>query len=259
MPAYKHLYCVAKGDWTDTTMAQETWQMGVRLWADTSNPDDFGHLPTTGDFSAANDSGAATGVTWTSTFAWNEIGGSVIVPGDYLVNQGLPAWKNLITNAGLSSQLRLRTVTLYPIDDTGHVFEGRKAVGTYTSPPVGASSAQLLPTECSVCVSWATGTPGRRGRGRIYVPGIVDTVLDSHAFVGSTYRSSLVSRGSTLATDLAVTGALPGDPHVRPAIIGAPWSDYSVITGTSVGSVVDSQRRRRRQLVETRTSLAITY
>jgi hypothetical protein len=255
----KHLYCTARGDWNASDLALETWQMGIRLWADTSVPDDFGHLPSTGDFEAAADSGSDSGGTWTSSFAWNEIGGSVIVPGDYLTEQAAPAWKTFIESAGLSSLLRLKTVHLYPIQSTGLAFEGRSAVYTYNTPPVGASSAQLLPTECSICVSWGTGTPGRRGRGRIFVPGIVTTPLDSHAFVGSSGRSNLVSQGQALAQNLAVEGAAPGDPHVRPAIIGAPWTQYSVITSTSVGSVVDAQRRRRRQLTEVRTSLAVTY
>jgi len=46
---------------------------------------------------------------------------------------------------------------------------------------------------------------------------------------------------------------------VKPIVTGAPWTHYGVITSVNVGNVADSQRRRRRQLVEARTSLDVTY
>jgi len=259
MAGEKHLYCVAKGDYVNSTLATERWQMGVRLWADTSVPADQGTLPNTGDYGAASDTSSDTLGSYTSTWVWTVGIGTVIVPIDYLKNQAGPAWKTFIQNATLSSNVRLKEVHLYPITDTGRAFEGRSAILTYATPPVGAAVGGNLPTEVSSCVSWKTPQVGRRGRGRIYVPGVPQSAIDSNGFLTSTWVSNLVSRGETLADSLDVESVTPTVTHVKPIVTGAPWTHYGVITSVNVGNVADSQRRRRRQLVEARTSLDVTY
>jgi hypothetical protein len=42
-------------------------------------------------------------------------------------------------------------------------------------------------------------------------------------------------------------------------VTGKPYSSYGQITGMSVGDIYDAQRRRRRQLVETRVTGALSY
>jgi hypothetical protein len=53
---------------------------------------------------------------------------------------------------------------------------------------------------------------------------------------------------------LAFTGAGPGGAHVRPIVTGKPWDKYGVVTTVRVGSIVDTQRRRRNRLTEVYTS-----
>lgn len=259
MAGEKHLYCVAKGDYTQTSLATERWQMGVRLWADVSVPEDFGNLPVTGEVSLDDATGSDSLGSYTSNWKWTVGLGTVIVPIDYLKNQALPAWKTFILNSTLSSDLRLKEVHLYPIGDDGRAISGLSAVGVYTSPPVGAATGGMLPTEVSSACSLQTPRPGRRGRGRIFVPGLAQTAIDSHGFLTSTWTANLASRGITLMSSLAVESVTPTATHVKPIITGSPWTQYGVVTSVNVGNIPDSQRRRRRQLLETRTSLDVTY
>jgi hypothetical protein len=255
----KHLYCVARGDYVNSSLAAERWQMGVRLWADVSVPADQGGLPNTGDYSFDDAAGSDSLGSYTSSWKWTVGLGTVIVPIDYLKNQAGPAWKTFIQNANLYSNLRLKEVHLYPIDETGKAFEGRSAVLVYATPPVGAGVSGQLPTEVSSALSWQTPVVGRRGRGRIFVPCLPQSAIDTNGFLTSSWTSNLVSRGQTFLTSMAVESVSPTATHVRPIVTGKPYQGYGVITHVSVGNVADSQRRRRRQLVETRTGLDVTY
>lgn len=257
MTGEKHLYCVAKGDYTDTGKTAERWQMGIRLWADVSVPTDTGTLPTTGDYGEDSATGTGTGLSAVSNWKWTVGIGTVIVPCDYLINQALPAWRTFITGATLSSDVRLKEVHLYPIDDTGHAFESRSAVGTYATPPVGAASGGMLPPEVSSAVSLRTPVIGRRGRGRIYVPGVASTANDTHGFMTSSWQSNLASRAYDLMHALSINPVGPTSTHVRPIITGKPWTHYGVVVEVDIGNVFDSQRRRRRQLTESRFPLAV--
>lgn len=255
----KHLYLVFQGDYVDASLANERWQFGIRTWHDTSVPDDFGTLPTTGDFAADNVTATDSGNTFVSEWKWNEIGGQVMDPIDYLKQIDGPA-ATLMTTAEFSTQVRLKTIHLYPIlAPTGNAFEGRSATCTYGTPPSGLATGNPMPTEASVTVSFKTATPGPRGRGRVYPPITSSSKLDGHGFVSSSHITSVVSAWQTFLQALSVDPVNPGDWHARPIVTGAPWTKYGVMTSVNVGNVFDAQRRRRRSLVETRTSLNLSY
>jgi hypothetical protein len=42
-------------------------------------------------------------------------------------------------------------------------------------------------------------------------------------------------------------------------VTGAPYEDYGIVNQVRVGSVVDTQRRRRNRLTETYSSTNVTY
>jgi hypothetical protein len=58
---------------------------------------------------------------------------------------------------------------------------------------------------------------------------------------------------------LAYTSSDPTGARVRPVITGAPWTHYGVINQVRCGTVLDTQRRRRRSIAETYESQAVTY
>lgn len=255
----KHLYLVAKGSYTASELSSETWQCGIRLWADVSEPADSGSLPVTGDFSADSASSTPTGLHITSNWKWYVGLGSVINPLDYLENQAAPAWDAYLGEDTVSQFVRLDELRLYPILGDGKAFEGRVAVCSYDTKPLGGRTGTQMPLETSLVVSHRTLRPGPRGRGRMYLPTSSATGIATSGFVSSTLITNELADHVTFLEALAVTGALPTDPHVRPAIIGDPWSEYAVITSCDIGNVWDSQRRRRKSLTESRSSGAITY
>jgi len=255
----KHLYLVLKGSYGDSSLAAETWQTGVRLWADLSVPADQGTLPATGAFAAATD--AATETDWdiTSEWSWPDALLDVVTPIDYLNDQAGPACSALIGSELVSAKTRLDSLTLYPILDTGRVFEARKAVLTYHSPVYGLDSSNMSPPEVSCCLSLQTPQIGRRGRGRMYMPPAGTGEISGQGFVSGGHVSGLVAAGVTFMEALAVESIDSSGTHVRPIVTGAPWTHYGVVQSVNVGNVWDAQRRRRRQLTEARTTGDVTY
>jgi hypothetical protein len=255
----KHLYLVARGGYTDSDYNQEGWQCGIRLWVDTSIPDDEGSLPTTGDFHAhtAGDSGG--GLHTETNWEWTTLTGDVISPIDYLQDQAAPAWSDFMAAVVVSSKVYLAELRLYPMQGNGLAFESRRAVVTYDTPVAGGRSGDMVPSEVSLAVSWRTSRPGPRGRGRIFLPPTTTSGVAADGLVLGTMQGDAADAAQALLEGLAFDAVSPDGTHVRPAVIGSPWTNYAVITSLSVGSVFDAQRRRRRQLVETRTFRAPSY
>lgn len=256
----KHLYCVLRGDYVSGALVTERWQIGVRLWADWSVPDDFGNLPSTGDYIAADHSAVVAGNTVTSTWDWSQgPTGGYFAPWTYLTDRAT-AFSTFITTANLSSQVRLREIRLYPnLAPLGNAFEGRSASLVFGTPPSGAATGNPMPTEVANVMSLRTPQVGRRGRGRVYLPIHSSAALDGTGFITTTVQSSARSATVVLLQALSANPAAPDALHVRPIVTGSPWNKYGVIREVRSGNIFDSQRRRRRQLDEVYVTTAVSY
>lgn len=93
----------------------------------------------------------------------------------------------------------------------------------------------------------------------MYLPPAGVGEVSAQGFVSGGHVTAVVAAGVTFMEALSVEGILPGDTHVRPIVTGAPWNAYGVVLSVNCGTVWDAQRRRRRQLVEARTSTDIVY
>lgn len=255
----KHLYLVARGDYVGTAVSTESWQFGIRLWADLSVPDDEGSLPTTGEFDGTVDSVAADGLHINTNWGWVVLGGPLINPVSYLHDQAGPAVSDFINTDAFSVRVRLQQLRLYPMQGNGRAFESRVAVCDYDTPPLGTRTGNCLPLELSLVTSWRTTRPGPTGRGRIYPPPSSATNLDTDGFANGTAQGDQADAAQALLEALAVESVSPTDIHVRPIVTGEPWDKFAVITSLDVGSVYDVQRRRRRSEVESRTSRSPSY
>jgi hypothetical protein len=72
-------------------------------------------------------------------------------------------------------------------------------------------------------------------------------------------QGDLADAAQTLLEDLSFAGVGPTSTHIYPIVTGHPWTQFARILRLDVGNVADTQRRRRRQLVETRTSRTPSY
>jgi hypothetical protein len=112
-----------------------------------------------------------------------------------------------------------------------------------------------LPPQNSIAVSWRTQQIGSRGRGRIFLPSSTSGSL-SQGHVSSGAASDITAAAVTFLEALAFTSS---SWNVIPIVTGKPFVGYGVINQVRVGSIMDTQRRRRNRLTEVYTSTNVTY
>lgn len=120
--------------------------------------------------------------------------------------------------------------------------------------PTNGSSAQANPFQTSAVVSLRTALAGASGRGRLYWPA-TGAVIDSPTLRPPTATiTSALSGAKTYLSGIqaAIDVTLDG---VALAVWSRKLLDATVVSSIQMGDVLDVQRRRRDQLVETYQSL----
>lgn len=268
MASEKHLYLTFGGGYTSAvpSLAEESWQTGIRLALVFGDVDDVGSLPNNWDPVAGTINNIGT--NWTTTGNWTVDGPGLesFDPGAYLDDHAVPAIVAWLQTTGLFHQVvELDSVRLYPIGPTGHAVPAPPyaagspctAAMTTAPHPHGAASGEPLPAQLSIVASFRTLQVGRRGRGRSYAP-IMPASLVNDAVLTGTVNADVAGAYSTLLEDLAVVGAGATNPSISPIITGAPWTDYAVIKTVRVGNVWDTQRRRRKSASESFAQADVT-
>lgn len=110
----------------------------------------------------------------------------------------------------------------------------------------------MLPPQNAVAISFRSNVPGRRGRGRMYVPAINSGSTATTGTLGSTAKNIFGGAGATLLQDVSQAGGM--GVQYRMVITSAGNERYVLATQTRVGDQIDTQRRRRNGVRETYTS-----
>ncbi|WP_299315555.1 hypothetical protein [uncultured Halomonas sp.] len=114
---------------------------------------------------------------------------------------------------------------------------------------VGTSVDACLPFQCAPVVSLRTALANRSGRGRFYAPSPAVSAQDGGRLVAAA-QTNLAD--SALGLMNGLTGA-----GLTPVIVNRATLGTTPITSLDVGDVIDTQRRRRNKLIESRTSRVI--
>lgn len=263
----KHLLVTAQGSYVDTALDAEGWQIGLRLCLNYGVIDPVGTLPNSWDVVANTVNRTESDCTITGNWAVHQGTYSNFHPDDYLFDQVKPAMEALIgAFPGLSSQARLDTIKCYAIGTNGRAIApppyatGTPMLLSYTSGnPVGSSTAQQLPLQIAAVSSHRTPQTGRRGRGRMFLPAITTAAVNHDSLFASAWQSTAANVMKNTMEAMAYDGPGGFGWRTRPIVTGSPWTSYGVITSVRIGSVPDTQRRRRRALPETYVTEVPTY
>lgn len=113
----------------------------------------------------------------------------------------------------------------------------------------GTADGDQLPPQVAIVVSWVTALRNRGGRGRIYLPAPATDTL-SAARISTAAVTATVAAIGRMLNGLVTAGLTP--------IIWSPGKPSPpAIISYNVGDVFDTQRRRRDQLQEVRTSAPV--
>lgn len=149
--------------------------------------------------------------------------------------------------SSISALAKLSFVKLNPIGlDGRYIFDETEEEILPDLPGSGAGGA-LYPNQVALVVSLTTGfSRGPAHRGRFYLP-LPSMPVDSSGMITAATAGTV---GDTVTAFIAALNS--SAPNVEVSVMsrkdGAPG--HRRVTGNEVGRVLDTQRRRRRSLVE---------
>lgn len=150
-------------------------------------------------------------------------------------------------NAQLSALVGFARVDTYAIGTDGKAT----AQGTFTPiTPVVGSGGVSLPNQCTMVMSLRTGRPGRAFRGRMYLPTLA--IGDGLGADGRVQIGRVEDLADQFKVFVDAVNTLTVDGADVRAVVasGVGLGANTLITTISAGRVIDTQRRRRNELVE---------
>lgn len=245
----KHLFLTARGTYTATGDTPEIWMNGIRLVCVFGTVSTDGDLPNTWDVFEDIQSSSDGGVDYVGNFALQGPPTFTFDPVSYLHDYAVPTMAAFYGGNGFSTHITLDELHLYPIGSDGKAIESRSATATWETPVPGGADSDLVPLQLARGLSWHTARPGRRGRGRIFLPGASKVDITTTGRYDGTRGGDMRDDAVTMLEGLSFSGVGAFEPHVRPCVTGAPWNKYGMILEVKVSDLFDTQRRRRDRLV----------
>lgn len=180
------------------------------------------------------------------------------------------AWTAFFTNTGahIGNSWKTDMVKVAQIGTDGKTSLSNVVYAPYGTAITGVDGGPVYPPQIALVASLEnSGARGLAAKGRMYLPGIASAVGLDGKITGS-HSLSIANAMKDLIT--AINAAAPAGEKVLLASQGrrtkGPDGKYTPVPGTAVsaavnrvrvGSVLDTQRRRRNQLVEVYQSAAI--
>lgn len=257
----QHVYLTAHGSYPTGSWFGESAQIGIRCaFAPTVTAPLKGDIwtPTTGG-AITPDFGTQAGTNGTLSKTWTaRVGGPGSVENmdaGAQIDMAEDVWKFLNSvkaqqsNAFKWTHVKISAVT--PDGKTPIV----SSVYTFTSPLTGAGTS-AVPPQVAMALSTRANLVGRRGRGRVFIPALSQTILASDGTIASSAANSMRAAFVTLINDLQ---AQPGLTQHLPIVFVGSSDSPTVVRPVEVrtGSRLDTIQSRRRQVSEVYTVTAL--
>src|SRR5664280_3036968 len=154
-------------------------------------------------------------------------------------------------NGWFGTGVKLEYVKLNKINSAGHYDNPSAARTSLLDPAIGGGGGgSTLPPQVAVCATLLTAhARGKAHKGRIYLPALAGALITYGVGAGTIGGGAAGAIGdATHAFIQAINAALPS-PNAVSVISSTGEANH--VTGVAIGSVYDTQRRRRRSLPET--------
>lgn len=267
-----HLYVTFQGRYKtgQSFLSGESWQTGLRFLPSPSSPDAIGSLPADNDVHPVPATHNRDETNWTIVGNWNlEMGINDLDPADWLHDQLAPAWITLFNSSWFSSLAWTQYIRVYPIGENGRTAPappyatGTPVTLTMKSETVadGGGAATLCPPQLAIVASLRTAQIGSQGRGRMFLPALAQTA-NLNADGSFSAPGTKVANVDTFLESVQINnGVDPTGTWCSPAVVPRATVEprvYALVNSVRMGNVFDTQRRRRRQLVETYSSASVS-
>lgn len=186
---------------------------------------------------------------WSCGFRMRKKTAGVVDSGAGLLVGVSAALATFHTSAGacISSAAKLSYVKVNAVGINGRYVENNTNQAIYADTPGAVTGQQYFPHQIALVVSLLTGfTRGTAHRGRFYLP-LPAISLGSDGLMSTSAQATIDTAAETLRTNVNAVNA-DYEMAVFSRKDNAPGNRR--VTSMSVGRVLDTQRRRRRALVE---------
>lgn len=122
------------------------------------------------------------------------------------------------------------------------------------SPAVAGTGTQTCPNQTALVVSNLTGRPGRSFRGRTYWPALAPSLVSNTSGISTGVASNIATNQANLLVAIANAA---GEDNFFPVIYSTVNDAVTRVTSVQVGITLDTQRRRRDAIVETRVTATL--
>ena len=267
MTTITHLYMTLHGAYTTGEWAGETAQMGLRIYPQHVAGGAFGpYIDFERAFDVTETFNSADGAIFSTAQNW--IANATTAPASVIglsQQEALAATMHTFANALkplTTSQFSFQSIKLAPIYPAetllGPVgkYAAPASVFTFKAPIAGGVAGTVnMPPQDAICLSLRSPVVGRSGRGRMYVPAMVQGSC-TNGLVASATRTSLVNAGKAFvnAVESLSFGA---DSSYRVVVCSAGSSRGVPPREVRVGDEWDTQRRREAQRKENYTTLPL--
>lgn len=256
-----HIYLTAHGEYAHTAWLGETAQIGLRIPVANrvSGPEKGSIWTPVSNGDVTQETGVTTGLhgqlaeTWTARAG--AIGSLVNADPAFQVNIAEHLWTFLDSiKAYVSSGFRWTHMKVAPIGISGD-YESSAATYSLSSPLAG-SATTMLPPQIALAVSLRAPIIGQRGRGRVYLPAITHSQVASDGKVASTFATTVMNNFKTLIDNIQGEWAT-GDVQPIVSVFSPGAADVIRPSEIRVGDRFDTQQRRRRQVPEAYSQVAL--
>lgn len=203
---------------------------------------------------------------WSTSNSWGIFGLAPDVPDQALTDGMAAALRTFLTAANVPSSLKILLGTTGQLDALRVEYRAEDETTMNVSeallntPVVGAGTTNKTPQD-AVVISLRTSTPGARGRGRMYWPALSATLNTSFQLTTPT-PTTINGDAKTLLAGIgtAMNGVYIAAASAKRVVLAVrSGTDHASrdVTSLQVGSILDTQRRRRDNLPESYVS--VTY
>ena len=260
MVALQHVYLTAHGTYTTAEWSDETAQIGFRLpfAVGLDMPAKGSEFTPLQNGDVVQDSGQTAGTHGTLTRTWTARVGPIGSAENMNATEQIDMCEDLWTflNAIKTYQHNMWKWTHMKI--AGVAADGSyvrpAAVYTLATPITGSSSSSLIP-QAAIAMSMRAPVIGRKGRGRIYLPGVAATTLTNQVLNSGTISALNTAFGTLIGNLQNMVGWNLYNPVV--SVMSAGSATAHRPSEIRIGNHMDIQRRRVAQSPETYTSVAL--
>jgi hypothetical protein len=191
---------------------------------------------------------------WSTGFHMGDPTGDSLPPTELGAAYIAAQWKIFFqtANSAISNKWFTTGVKLATIGTDGKTV-GNEVAYHYEATPYSGAGSTHFPAQCALVATLTTAVPrGLASKGRMYLPGVAAAITDAGKLsntVSGAVATNLKTFFDSVNASIDATGSvITASPGSKPPLVGA--GVFRPVTGVRVGDVIDTQRRRRNQLVE---------